>query len=82
MAIELDKDARARAIQKLQTFFAEKRDEELGNLEAQFLLDFFVAHVGPGIYNKAVADAQALMQDKLVDIDGELFEDEPREGRG
>ena len=81
MAIELDKDARARAIRKLQTWFADKRDEEIGNLEAQFLLDFFIEHVGPGIYNQAVKDAQALMQDKLVDIDGELFEDEPRQQR-
>lgn len=74
MAIELDKDSRAQAIQSIQTYFDEKRDEELGNLEAGFLLDFFLDHIGPTIYNRAVGDAQALMQDKLVDIDGELFE--------
>ena len=74
MAIKLDKDTRTHAIQSIQTYFAEKRDEELGNLEAGFLLDFFLEQVGPAIYNRAVGDAQALMQDKLVDIDGELFE--------
>lgn len=81
MAIELDKEATASAVAALQTYFEEKRDEELGNLEGQFLLEFFLAHVGPAIYNRAVSDAQALMQDKLVDIDGELFEDEPRPKR-
>ena len=39
-----------------------------------FLLDFFLDQIGPTIYNRAVGDAQALMQDKLIDIDGELFE--------
>jgi uncharacterized protein (DUF2164 family) len=77
LAIELDKDPRAQAIKRLQSFFDEKRDEELGNLEAGFLLDFFLEQIGPMIYNKAVENAQALMQGKLTDIDGELFESEP-----
>ena len=77
VAIELDKDVQALAIQSIQNYFAQKRDEELGNLEAQFLLDFFLEQIGPLVYNRAVRDAQALVQDKLMDIDGELFEPEP-----
>ena len=52
-------------------------DEELGNLEAGFLLEFFLEKIGPTIYNRAVSNAQTLMQGKLLDIDGELFESEP-----
>ena len=81
MAIELDKDPRAHAIESIQTYFDQKRDEQLGNLEAGFLLDFFLEQIGPMIYSRAVADAQALMQDKLIDIDGELFEPEPTSRR-
>ena len=77
MAIELDKNTRDGAVKSIQTYFEQKRDEELGNLEAGFLLDFFIEQIGPAIYNKAVANAQALMQDKLIDIDGELFEEAP-----
>ena len=77
MAVELGKDPRAHAIKLIQGYFDQKRDETLGNLEAAFLLDFFLEQIGPIIYNRAVADAQALMQDKLIDIDGELFEPEP-----
>jgi uncharacterized protein (DUF2164 family) len=78
MGIELDKDSRSEAVQSIQDYFTQKRDEELGNLEAGFLLDFFLEQIGPTIYNRAVSDAQALMQDKLIDIDGELFEDTDR----
>ena len=81
MAVELGKDSRAHAIQLIQAYFDEKRDETLGNLEATFLLDFFLEQIGPLIYNRAVGDAQALMQDKLIDIDGELFEPEPTSRR-
>jgi len=77
MAIELEKDPRAQAIQSIQDYFDEKRDESLGNLEAGFLLDFFLEQIAPLVYNRAVRDAQSLMQDKLIDIDGELFEPEP-----
>jgi uncharacterized protein (DUF2164 family) len=77
MTIKLDKDAQKRAITALQRHFEDRRDEELGNLEAAFLLDFFLEHVGPVVYNQAIRDAQALMQDKVVDLDGELFEEEP-----
>ena len=77
MAIEIDKDSMARAVKALQRHFEDRRNEELGNLEARFLVEHFVVHVGPAIYNQAVRDAQAMMQDKLVDIDGELFEPEP-----
>lgn len=81
MSIELEKDALARAVKAVQRYFEEKRDQELGNLEARFLVDFFLEQVGPTIYNQAIKDAQALMQDKLVDIDGELYETEPSEDR-
>ncbi len=81
MTVELGKEPRAHAIEWLQAYFDEKRDETLGNLEAAFLLDFFLEQIGPLIYNRAVADAQSLMQDKLIDIDGELFEPEPTSRR-
>jgi len=81
MAIEIDKETRQRAVESVQEYFEQKRGEEWGNLEAGFLLDFFLERIAPSIYNQAVRDAQALMQDKLIDIDGELFEDEPESKR-
>ena len=77
MPIELEKETREKIIAALQEWFAEKRDEELGNLEASFLLDFVLTHVGPTVYNQAVKDAQAAIQEKIIDLDGELFQDEP-----
>ena len=43
------------------------------------LLDFFVRELGPPVYNQGVRDASGYMQDKLADIEGEIYEREPRE---
>jgi uncharacterized protein (DUF2164 family) len=48
----------------------------MGELRAGLLLDFFVEEIGPAIYNKAIADAQTRIQQRVVDLEGELFADE------
>jgi uncharacterized protein (DUF2164 family) len=76
MNVELSKQARAAAIASVQRYFEENMSEPIGNLPAGLLLDFFVEEVGPVIYNKAIADAQARMQQHVVDLNGELYGDE------
>ena len=44
---------------------------------AEALLDFFVRELGPPVYNEGVRDAAGFVQDKLLDIEGEIFEREP-----
>jgi uncharacterized protein (DUF2164 family) len=79
VAIELDKERKQRMVRAIQTYFVEKLDQEIGQLAAELLLEFFVKQVGPPIYNQAVKDAQAFLQDKLMDLDGVLYQpEEPR----
>ena len=67
---ELSKEARKQAIADLQSYFLAERDEELGELAAGFLLDFFLVHIGPAVYNQAIRDAQTYMNEKVEDMDG------------
>jgi uncharacterized protein (DUF2164 family) len=69
MMIELTKGAQQRCVESIQRYCDEKLDDEIGNLGATLLLDFFVKEIGPTIYNQGVADAQAWMQDKVGDLD-------------
>ncbi len=43
--------------------------EPIGDLAAGLLLDYFVEEIGPTIYNKAIAHAQARMQLRVSDRD-------------
>ena len=74
--IELSKEARAEAVASLKRYFEENMPEPIGDLPAGLLLSFFLEDVGPVIYNKAISDAQQRIQQRVVDLNGELFADE------
>lgn len=76
MAIELTPDARKRAIASIERYFRENMDEPIGNVAAGALLGFFLAEIGPSIYNQAVADAQERLQARVMELDIEVHEDE------
>ncbi|WP_179405534.1 DUF2164 domain-containing protein [Burkholderia guangdongensis] len=75
MAIELDKDARDRAIASLQRYFTENMDEPIGNIQAGALLHFFVEEIAPVIYNRAIADAQERLQARIAELDIDCYEE-------
>jgi len=87
MTIEISADATKAAIASIQRYFSENMEDEIGGLAAGALLDFFLKEVGPIVYNKAVADAQACLQARVMELDVEVYEDEfqywlKRGGRG
>ncbi|MFC0166782.1 DUF2164 domain-containing protein [Pseudoduganella danionis] len=76
MAIKLDKDAEQRLIGSIQRYCAEHLDEEVGELKARLLLDFCLREIGPSVYNQAILDAQAAMQDRIAELQTECYETE------
>jgi uncharacterized protein (DUF2164 family) len=76
MKIEISQQARADAVASIQRYFEENLPEPIGELPAGLLLDFVIEEIGPVIYNRAIADAQARMATRVSDLRGELFADE------
>ncbi|MDT8902006.1 DUF2164 domain-containing protein [Anaeroselena agilis] len=74
--IELSKETKQDLINSIKEFFARERDEELSDFKAAAVLDFILEAAGPPIYNQALADAHALMSDRLDDLYG--LEKRPR----
>jgi uncharacterized protein (DUF2164 family) len=74
--IEISKQARADAIASIKRYFEENMPEPIGDLPSGLLLNFFIEEVGPAIYNQAIHDAQGRMQQRVSDLDGELYADE------
>ena len=70
LEIELDKETRIVLIENLKRYYWNERNEELGNLAADLLLDFIVNDIGPHIYNKAVEDSYAYMNERTEDLLG------------
>ncbi|HMS27948.1 MAG TPA: DUF2164 domain-containing protein [Burkholderiaceae bacterium] len=76
MTIELSKEDRAQAIASIERYFRENMEEKIGNIAAGGLLGFMLEEIGPSIYNKAVADVQERLQQRIADLDFEVNEDE------
>lgn len=72
MPIEISPERRAELITRLKGAFEEEFDDSLSDFRAEALLDIVLKAVGPAVYNQAVKDAQAFMQNRLDDLDGEI----------
>ena len=76
MRINLADERREGLISAIQAHFRDQHDDDIGDLKASLLLDFFIKRLGPAVYNQAINDAHAFIQDKLVDLEGEFYEPE------
>lgn len=66
--IKLTPPIKEKIVYELQSYFENERDEDLGNIGAELLVDFILKEVGPMIYNQALIDVHELMEEKLDDI--------------
>ena len=78
MRIRLSDDRRATLLRAIKQHFVKEFDDPISDFRANELLDFFVRELGPPVYNQGVRDACGYVQEKLGDIEGEIYEPEPR----
>jgi uncharacterized protein (DUF2164 family) len=76
MRIRLAPERRTALLRSIQQHFEEEFDDRLSHFRAERLLEFFIQELGPAVYNQGVRDACAAMQEKLGDLEGEVYETE------
>ena len=72
--IKLSADSKADIVKKIKLYFQEELRQDIGQFDAEFLLDFFSQEVGAYYYNQGILDARAVLQTKLETIDDALYE--------
>jgi uncharacterized protein (DUF2164 family) len=75
MAIELSKEEIAQLIPSVQKYFREELEQEIGEMRAKFLLDYFLKEIAPFAYNKGVSDAETYMRARVEKLPGTCFEE-------
>ena len=55
-------------VTKIQSYFAKELEQDLGQFDAEFLLDFFSKEVGAYFYNRGLFDAQTVIAAKLDNV--------------
>ena len=76
MAIKLDKETETLLVGSIRRFFAEEMDDDIGDLKALRVLEYFIRELGPNIYNQAISDAQKYIQEKAADMGDAYYEAE------
>ena len=72
--IEFSKEEREILVGKISTYVRQELDHELGQFDAEFLLDFFIQELGPYFYNQGIYDSQALLERKMEVITDSLYD--------
>jgi len=76
VTVRLDAKAEEYLLGSIKQFFKEELEEDIGDLKARAVLEFFLREIGPSVYNQAIADAQASLERAVTDLSGERYEPE------
>jgi uncharacterized protein (DUF2164 family) len=68
--IELSKEQKAKAIEEINKFFYNERNEEIGELASILFLDFITEKLAPIFYNEGIKDSIKFMQEHVDDMYG------------
>ncbi len=74
MALELTPQDFEQILLSLQKYFREEFDQELSEMKARFLLEYFQKEIAPLAYNKGVKDAEQYFRRHTEDLAGTCFE--------
>ena len=61
-------------IQDIQEWFQENLEQEIGSLDAEFLLDFFTENFGGFYYNQALTDVHTLIYEKTESLADNIYD--------
>ena len=66
--IRLTKERRDEMVSEIKNYFSKEREEEIGDLAADLILDFIVEKIAPEFYNQGIFDSHQYMQDAADDL--------------
>lgn len=70
--IEFSAQQKEQLIQKLQKYMS--KDLEIGQFDADFLLDFISKEMGAIYYNQGLYDAQAVLVDRMDSLTDAIYQ--------
>jgi len=63
--IAFTKEEKEQLVYKIKHYFQKELNEEIGQFDAEFLLDFFGKEIGSYFYNRGLQDAQVAMESQM-----------------
>lgn len=66
--IRISDDARKQALASIRQYFETELGQEVGDLKAALVLDYFLTEIGPAVYNSAITDAKSFFDERAADL--------------
>jgi uncharacterized protein (DUF2164 family) len=63
--IEFSNEEKEIVVTKIQAYFNDELNQEIGQFDAEFLMDFFTGEIGCLFYNRGLYDAQAILESRM-----------------
>jgi uncharacterized protein (DUF2164 family) len=73
LGINLTDEERRKLQEEIIYYFETERDEKLGIIASESILDFFLDNLGKSIYNKALDDAKRWYSKRMEDIEADYY---------
>lgn len=70
--IKFTEERKEKMISAIKNYFYDEREEELGDLASNKILNFIIEEIAPEIYNQGVSDSYHFMDERLEDVLGIL----------
>lgn len=64
----LSKETKEYMISAIKAYFQNEREEEIGDLASNLMLNFIIEELAPEFYNQGVQDSYRYMTDRVEDI--------------
>jgi uncharacterized protein (DUF2164 family) len=72
--IEFSEEERALLVRRIQLYFREELEQEIGRFDAEFLLEFIAEELGAYFYNRGLYDAQAILEKRMETLAEAIYE--------
>ena len=73
MLIQFSLEKKRALIEKIQAYAYAESGEEIGEIAAENHLQFILDEIAPYIYNEGIKDAKKLIEDRLGNIEEDLY---------
>lgn len=71
--ISLSEEEKKRIMEEIRAFYLDERDEEIGIIEQQQILDLFLEFLAPAAYNKGLDDAMQWYKKQQENMESDFY---------
>lgn len=73
LGIDLTPELKKKLLDEIIYYFETEREEKLGIIASESILDFFLDSLGPYLYNKALEDAKFWYGKRMEDVEADFY---------